>query len=506
MPEHDFEQQFERRLRDYAQGGVRPFDAMEIAHLAATRSAAVRGPLADRRARLMTVLRWALVAALLVVGLVVAGFAAGLLPPDTALVPTPTPTANAPSPEPTASPSPPASPSGEPTPSASLTPTPSPEPSPTPSPGPTPSPTLPPLAGWQQLTDFPFGDATHLTGITAGGPGFVAVGWASDGVGGTIGGRAWTSTDGRTWAAVPAAPFEGARLLHVAALDGGLLAIGPIPGDDEDYPLVGQDRVWRSADGTAWELVAHPAQFDGAVVQKLVVHGDRLIAGGYRDAAGRAHAVIWISSDGVNWREAAQPPGLYDIAGLATDQRTTIVALGNDPNSPPWRSVWYSTDGGESWLRGNAPMIADPEIDLADLAGGPGGFVVVGKRGDLDQTEALSIVSADGVEWTVTPGLEGPPAELPMQVIDRVVGIGGGFLAIGALVEVRETPCAPINCIEAVPVEPRAWTAAGGGRWQEATAPGLTVDMYSVVAAGPTGVLVASFSFEGSVWFAPYGE
>jgi hypothetical protein len=244
MPEHDidpgFEHHLEERLRAYAEQAVRPFDAVEIAHNAAMGRGGTGRPEPKGLMRLLPApVMGILLTAVLLVGLTVTAFAAGWLRlPEPGIVPSPSPTTAAGSPLPT-EPAPTDTPTVEPSPSPGPTQTPLPA-TPTPGATPTAQPTVTPgpatavVGEWRRLTDFPMGDGQFVVvrDVTAGGPGFVAVGLVSDGAGNISGGRAWTSTDGQSWSVVDSPAFSAAKLEVVIEHLGTLYAFGPIPTDD----------------------------------------------------------------------------------------------------------------------------------------------------------------------------------------------------------------------------------------------------------------------------------
>ena len=56
---------------------------------------------------------------------------------------------------------------------------------------------------------------------------------------------AWVTTDGATWE--PFGVAAGARVMAIAAVDGGLVAVGNLVGQD-----LGPESSWTSTDGQAW--------------------------------------------------------------------------------------------------------------------------------------------------------------------------------------------------------------------------------------------------------------
>lgn len=151
MPEHDFDDLFEQRLanrlRDYAEQGVRPYDAMHIAHAAAT-GAGTRPAAIQERGGLPTWLRVMVTAALLIVMLVAVAFVGGFIRLPTGLVEpsgSPSGTFTATSPDPSASLQTPGSPL--PTRGVDGTPGPIATPDPSATAGPQTTPSVPPTVG-----------------------------------------------------------------------------------------------------------------------------------------------------------------------------------------------------------------------------------------------------------------------------------------------------------------------------------------------------------------------
>ena len=205
--------------------------------------------------------------------------------------------------------------------------TPAPAPSPTvATPAPVPSaPIEGSVSGWSRIPhdEAVFGDAV-MWGVTAGGPGLVAVGgesfwlydpgdihhivWASSeyevGSGDAV---VWTSPDGITWSRVPndETVFGGdgeQQMLSVTAGGPGLVAVGFDGGLDNR----GSDAaVWTSVDGIVWSRIPHvEAVFGGDGQQRMLsvtVGGPGLVAVGFDTTldADRADAAVWTSVDGI---------------------------------------------------------------------------------------------------------------------------------------------------------------------------------------------------------------
>ena len=102
---------------------------------------------------------------------------------------------------------------------------------------------------WRDVGDRVQQEFTNeFSDVTTGGPGLVAVGGWSGGVGHPSGpeGAVWTSVDGLTWSQVPSDPvFDGASLQAVVAGGPGLVAVG------QDHEGA---QAWFSIDGREWSV------------------------------------------------------------------------------------------------------------------------------------------------------------------------------------------------------------------------------------------------------------
>ena len=138
-----------------------------------------------------------------------------------------------------------------------------------------------------------------MTSVAAGGPGLVAVGSVSSPVdeytdeSESFDAAVWTSPDGHTWSRVPhdEAVFGGSRahMADVTAGGPGFVAVG----EDEDGAA-----VWTSVDGLTWSRVPHdPSIFGGGAMSGVVATEAAVVAVG-QDEHG---AAVWRSVDGLTW-------------------------------------------------------------------------------------------------------------------------------------------------------------------------------------------------------------
>jgi hypothetical protein len=134
-----------------------------------------------------------------------------------------------------------------------------------------------------------------MLGVTAGGPGLVAVG--SDlGTQDLARTPVWTSIDGFTWTRVPDDETVRGVMFDVIVAGPGLVAVGT-GGESNDWNPV----VWSSVDGITWT----PVPDDDAIlaagdVSSVIVYGPYLIAVGAADDTSSVPltvggAAVWIA-------------------------------------------------------------------------------------------------------------------------------------------------------------------------------------------------------------------
>jgi hypothetical protein len=123
--------------------------------------------------------------------------------------------------------------------------------------------------------------------VTVGGPGLVAVGdtWSENGTDAVV----WTSVDGITWSRVPhdEAVFGEDRTMHGVTAGGpGLVAVG-----ETHVPSLAA--AWVSDDGITWSAVPHNgAVFGRANMYSATVAGSGLVAVGVNESSG-IDAGVW---------------------------------------------------------------------------------------------------------------------------------------------------------------------------------------------------------------------
>lgn len=335
-------------------------------------------------------------------------------------------------------------------------------------------------------------EAGQVSAVTAGGPGWVAVGTA-----------VWTSTDGRAWTPVGALPGAASdtetNVSLVASTGAVLYAAGdrylPPQGAGE---LAVSGAVWRSADGLTWESVGSAGLFDlghcfggcPGLHRIAAGPGGVIISGtGARattDGNAEGFAAAWFSPDGNRWESvegALTGSEMSDVFFDVAPWGTGFVATGVVEGRPV---TWSSADGRHWTEPRDLPLPRDlvegEEVLASQIAANGERLVVWGGRCRADPCAPPVIwTSADAVAWSevVTEGLALPDwltAELRAQGLFVVVGRSGE----------RWT----------------TWTSSDGVTWTQRRSEGLTVptELLSLdLAVGPLGaILVGSQEPEGT--------
>jgi hypothetical protein len=311
----------------------------------------------------------------------------------------------------------------------------------------TPTPAPPPLGDlWAQAivpdaTGRPVG---RIEAVTAGGPGFVAVGRGClsrpNGDVDRCEAIVWTSTDGRAWDRAPASdaldigtyfatsgPEIG--MFDVAAGGPGVVAIGYAARPDM------QATVWFSPDGVSWDRVALDLGSPEAEtvfrpdtrVDVVAWTGERFVVAGVDRSDGahtaeelataRPRAAVWTSVDGRTWTRV--PDGALPATINGVDP---AVATGNEAAFE---------------IGGYIDTMEDPSTGgMSDLEAGPSGLVAVGSiceprdvAMDSGSPGCRPAVwkSPDGIRWDRTEAASVEDGGLGEGALlgSRVIAVGG---------------------------------------------------------------------------------
>jgi hypothetical protein len=356
---------------------------------------------------------------------------------------------------------------------------------------------------WEIANSASAGDAnaTAARAVTAGGPGFVAVGRSclpgAPGRDFQCNGGVQVSSDGLTWEAVPPqAALEvgsyfptsgpGAEMIGVAARPDAIVAIGYAfeGGTPSAKNGVLRPAIWLSRDGRTWERVPHSTVFDGARFRAIAATEDGFIVVGadYRVPAlqGKPRGAMWASTDGRAWRRVPDGP-IFDIGGYVETTEDAgsggprrvmssggaIISVGEVCNDKglDCRPAFWSSPDGSTWQR---TVLDQPNVTASDLVPTPGGYLAVGSaanRGgcgvDLPCT-AIVFTSTDGRTWQRNEVKVPEGVGIPDALTDAV-NIGGRIIAISHELDGLEHPPSTEPVIDASGA--LFWSSADGLMW-----------------------------------------
>jgi len=272
------------------------------------------------------------------------------------------------------------------------------------------------LTSWERA-DVPAARAgIELWDISAGGPGFIAVG------GGFVEGEEastaviWVSDDGQTWQSVPlfGDAAHGIPRAITATAD-GYLAVGSGCCPDEAA-------VWLSPDGLSWERLPDQPSLSGAAMFDVVSTSDGIVAVGCSATLECLSGLAWTSPDGRTWSEPV-PLDMLPLGVAATDGG--ILALGSSDAYGGSATLAMSPDGVE-WPPATTLSVGDGSMEAAVER--PDGILIAGGTSDPEtgRSGALLAISQDGVLWVPQQG-----APLRGTWVEDVASRSDGLLFVG---------------------------------------------------------------------------
>jgi hypothetical protein len=263
----------------------------------------------------------------------------------------------------------------------------------------------------------------RINAITAGGPGFVAVG--ANGTQAAV----WTSKDGATWRPVVDSAFDRGWMQSIVATKSGLVVFGGRSDTDSRV-------IWTSPDGIEWLAATNESGLRVARGVEAVAawEGQALAFVGPGDTLGRVE--VWATTGRAEWEQVATLPGddrftVYRAAGGPLGW----VAFGATDSATPY-VAWYSEDG-RHWEKAKT----GPDV-YTSIIGVDAGFIATGAVGSLggetcgDQRDyhGHTWTSADGRTWqrmAVSKDFEWASVSELMVVGRNLVGIGGSYPGSG---------------------------------------------------------------------------
>lgn len=300
-----------------------------------------------------------------------------------------------------------------------------------------------------------------MSDVTAGGPGFVAVGsiwdWPSAESSEQIVEEAvWTSPDGEVWTRIADVGVQGDPALvsmnSVISGGPGLIAVG---WDFDRYTFEGNAVVWTSVDGFSWNRVPNQeTEFSRAFMSDIAPYDGGYVAVG----AGRGHMFVgtrgctsedecptaaWSSPDGMVWTRVESDAFAGDsgtMNSLATSG-THIIAGGRQGETAIW-----TYDPGANWVRvpRSGPLFGGLIIEVHSVAFDGDRVVAVGSRANWDSmNEQEEFEEGDAVVW-LSPDRGDTWFRAPtdpaftkfndsLATMRDIVLVDGGFLVVGSV-------------------------------------------------------------------------
>ncbi len=298
----------------------------------------------------------------------------------------------------------------------------------------------------------------------------------------------WTSSDGATW--VPVDDIwqlrgSGTGINGIAGTDDELIVTTPEPA------ILLYNGEWREGDVRDETF---PTPVDIPFVSDLAATPDGWMAIGgvssrFRTRDRTTTGTAWTSVDGTNWTEVVRvPSGTLGPMSIIAAQDDRLVAVGTETidsasqNNRFGRSMLWELE--EDWEIVAAPALFGERrvgMDAVTLAGDA---VIAGGWTFLeDNTDAILIDSAGGLDQTVDIGHSGPDDERVHTLCGRDDGVAVAFVRIQSQ--------AGDSSVEVV-------VRAPDGSWSAAEFPERSagVDSFGVNGCvhGPDGFLAAGWS------------
>ena len=261
----------------------------------------------------------------------------------------------------------------------------------------------------------------------------------------------------------------------------------------------GNVRVFTSADGVAWDELAHlPGPLGATISDVTESHGTIVVVGSVGGKPGLDAAVAWTTTDGRTWQSTSLSPADGSSAYTVAAGPGGFLASGTGPEGV---ELWASADGLDWHSVAPSGLPADPAVvDLPQLFSTADGYV-------LAQTFGPRVwQSSFGIRWTETyraPALSGLSTYYMDSILRAPDGsyrsFGGIYTGTGIAVP------GPVDRVIWSSPDLIHWTKSAGVRdpgeiYGFAAAAGGFVaagTQHGPVALGPLGVWTSG---DGRIW------
>jgi hypothetical protein len=321
------------------------------------------------------------------------------------------------------------------------------------------------------------GSVVYITDILGPGSGnpWLAVGYLVDSEGTRVP-SAWTSADGVAWSRATMAPTTSTERRDGPFLAARRGSTAVALGDRFEGEL--RPAAWFSPAPNVWTAVTDPADplvaYRGRIMA-VAAGPAEFVAVGVDYLFGGSTVSVFTSPDGQRWKdrgamepnEGFVPFGVSEANGRIVLVGTTSYDAGSDGR------IWVLGPGYADWSRiPSAPLGFDgpgTQVLTSIAWNAARGFVAGGSvtRGDHEVPALWK--SSDGLAWTALPN--GTPANDGRDAaIQRIVSVGGGFLASGTS-----------------SAGPRLWRSGDGTSWTTLAPPSIAYADGQLVSVGSDG-------------------
>jgi hypothetical protein len=220
------------------------------------------------------------------------------------------------------------------------------------------------IAGWHETT-LPAPGARILA-ITPNGNGLLVLGSVPGPQGRAPG--AWTTTDGKTWHAVPLQPHTPyafqAELALVGSAGGRVTVLGEAFGGAHSNPRL---TLWTGSVAGLVEYEQPFEMFGGphaiATNDAAALPGTALLVGQWDGSSGRYGAAVWTSPNGSHWTRNMNDPALASAAGEQTSALGAaagpmgFLVAGDTVHGANLAPLAWTSPDGKAWQRIVAPSV-----------------------------------------------------------------------------------------------------------------------------------------------------
>ncbi len=207
---------------------------------------------------------------------------------------------------------------------------------------------------------------------------------------------------------------------------------------------------------------------------------------------------VWSAPNGTSWRrKMLDSPNGGRLLGVAS-RGDVLVASGQSGSGVGGAGLLYVRRDGGALKRVTAAILRVPGgLRLSEVAGGPGGFIVLGTATNPTDEPWVVLRSRDGGDWRRDRGLESALAAAPAADVSSV-SVGDEGILVAGTVQSGDRRRGTV------------WRLPNGGSWRTETfagnghvVTGVATDSGEALAVGGT---LGSDGYHPTVWRRSEGE